>query len=71
MRVARVRRRSNGGSAGLVRVAPAITCCGKVGGISSWGSLAEGGVWHITVEVGDPARQHGSGVVEAQEKGQR
>ena len=67
--MARVRRRSNGGSAELVGVAPAITRCGELGGISRWGSVAEGGVRPITVEVSEPAGEHGAGVVDAEEQG--
>ena len=69
MRLARVRRWSNGGSAELVGVAPAITRCGEVGGISRWGSVAEGGVRPITVEVSEPAGEHGAGMVDPEEQG--
>ncbi len=69
MRVARVRRWSNGGSAELVGVAPAITRCGEVGGISRWGSIAERGVRTAAVDVGHPSREHGARMVEAEEQG--
>ena len=69
MRVARVRRGSNGGSAELVGVAPAITRCGEVGGISRWGSVPERRVRPARVEVGEPAGEHGTGVVEPEEQG--
>ena len=69
MRVARVRRRSNGGSPELVGVAPAVTRCGELGGIGRWGSITERGVRPAGVEVGDPARDCGARMAEIEEQG--
>ena len=69
MRVARQRQGSNGGSAELVGVAPAIARCGEVGGIRRWGSISERRVRAARVEVGDPAGKHGARMVEAEEQG--
>src|SRR5215212_5917194 len=67
--MARWRRRSNGRTAELVGVAPPGARCGEGGGIGREGQVAKARMRPALVIVGNPSRNSGSGVIEAEEQG--
>jgi hypothetical protein len=55
-------------SAELVRVAQTIACCGEIGGVAGRCEITKGRVWPLLVVIGDPTRDPGAGMVEAEEQ---
>ena len=55
-------------SAELVGIAQTIACCGEIGGVAGRCEITKGRVWPLLVVIGDPTRDPGAGMVEAEEQ---
>ena len=69
VKLARMRRRSNGRLAERFGHAEPIAHCGELGGVGGRGGVPDRRVRSVVVVVGGPPSDGGAGVTEAEEQG--